>query len=172
MEERFGKIWGALDIVRQIAVALEGIASEMKRLNDLQENKLKTVTRGEIKRPSKKKVEVVRSKGRPAKVEKKVVSKEPKRARTPKGRVPEILYNSIMDISREKQEFLAREVIGHAMRSAPDVFQKQSLNTALQGFKVGSKTAQRQPVKCRDLIIPVEGRRGLYRINPDKVPTL
>jgi hypothetical protein len=172
MEEKFGKVWSVFDVVRQIAVALDGISGQMKRFNDFQERKLKIDSRGEIKRPSKKKASGVQTTDRPARVGKQVVPKKPKRARTPKGRVPEILYNSIIEISREKPEFLAREVINHAMKSAPDILQKQSLNTALQGFKIGSKTSQRQPVKCRNLIVSVEGQRGLYRLNPERMSLL
>jgi len=172
MEEKFGKLWSVFDFVRQIAVALDGISDEMKRFNDLQERKLRIDTQGEIKKPSKKRIAAAETASRLTKAKKKLVPKKPKRGRTPKGRVPETLYNSILEISRKKSEFFAREVISHAMKSASDVFQKQSLNTALQGFKIGSKTAERQPAKCRNLIVSVEGQRGLYRLNPDKISLL
>ena len=172
MEEKFGKLLTFFNVVREIAVALNGISNEMKRFNDLQEYKLRVDTQEEIKQTTRKKAVVAEVAGRRTKADKQLVPKKLKRTRTPKGRVPDILYNSIIAISRKKPEFLAREVINHAMKSAPDSFQKQSLNTALQGFKVGSKTAERQPPKCRGLIVPVEGHRGLYRLNPEKMPVL
>lgn len=172
MEDKLSKLWNFFDLARQIASALNGIADQMKRFNDLQEQKLRIDPQGGINKLLKKKARAAEALSRPTSKEKPLVLKTRKRIRTPKGRIPEILYNSIVEISREKPEFLAREVINHAMKSAPDIFQKQSLNTAFQGFKIGSKTSERQPAKCRNLIVPVEGQRGLYRVNPEKIPQL
>ncbi|MBW2147117.1 MAG: hypothetical protein JRG73_15280 [Deltaproteobacteria bacterium] len=172
MEEKFGKVLIFFNVIREIAVALDGISNEMKRFNDLQEYKLKAETQGAIKQTTREKATVAEATDRRIKAVRQIAQKKAKGTRTPKGRVPDILYNSIIAISRKQPEFLAREVITHAMKSAGDSFQKQSLNTALQGFKVGSKTAERQPAKCRNLIVSVEGHRGLYRLNPEKMTLL
>ncbi len=169
MKERGGKLWFGLNIAEKFAKAFEGMSAqvkrfndtwerisfEMKRFNDLQEGKLKTVVRVESKKAFREELE-------------KPAPERPKRAPSAMT-IPDNLYKSIISISHKKLEFTPSEVINRAMKSSRSSFKKESLRTALQGFKVGSKTAERQPKKCRDLIMLVEGKKGLYRLNPDKM---
>ncbi|MBW2308485.1 MAG: hypothetical protein JRG73_16285 [Deltaproteobacteria bacterium] len=162
--------WTFTGTVQQIATALVGISHEMKRFNDLQEKKLTIDTRGAFKKIEREKAGETKTTIDKATSKKQPPLRKPKHKGTQKLPISEILYNAIIVISKEKSEFMAREVINHAMQSSPDVFQKQSLNTAFQSLKIGSKKADKQPLKYRDLIIPVEGQRGAYRLNPDKMP--
>jgi hypothetical protein len=82
-----------------------------------------------------------------------------------------IRYKSVLAISKTKPEFTVREVIDRSMKTSRGSFKKQSMLTAFQGFKIGSKTAHKQPEKCRNLLVAVEGKRGLYKLNPEKKPS-
>ncbi len=141
---RFNDIWGEISL-------------EMKRFNDLQEGRLKRAPR-------------VQSKEALREVAVKPAPKKPKRVAPAQMNIADILFRSIISVSHKKPEFKSSEIIDRAMKSAGGSFKKESLRTALQGFKVGSKTANRQPIKCRDLIMLVEGKKGFYQLNPDKTP--
>ena len=83
--------------------------------------------------------------------------------------IPDTLYKAVLAICKKKPEFTLREVINRAMKTSRGSFKKQSMLTAFQGFKIGSKTAHKQPKKCRNLVVAVEGKRGLYKLNPEKM---
>ncbi len=170
MKEKGGKVQSVLDVAENIAEALHGISSQVKRFNDiwegisfdmkrytdLQEGKFKDAARVESKEALREEHE-------------KPAPERPKRRARSENNNPDTLYKSIISISQQKQELTTTEVINCAMKYARGSFKKQSVRTTLQGFKVGSKTANRQPEKCRDLIILVEGEKGLYRLNPEKM---
>lgn len=169
---------------------LEGISTEIKRYNDLQA--VGRVARIEKKekiklKPLKAAVRKIATRRiaavgvetapeisvseRPAAVKEKIkrVPKRKKKA-APKlaQTIPQVLFNSITAISKLKPDFAPGEVIDRAIKSTGGAVKKDSLRTALQGFKVNSKTAERLQPEYRGLIAPVEGKKNLYRLNPDK----
>ncbi len=172
MRGKGGKQWSGLHIAEKIGGAFYALSEQVKRFNDTLE-KLSF----EIKRfndlyegKPKPKAHVV-SKGALRGVAEKAALRKPERTTVSQMNIPGTLYKSILAISQKKPEFTMNEVIDRAMKSSRGSFKKQSMNTALQGFKVGSKTANKQPERCRDLIKVVEGKKGLYRLNPDKMPS-
>jgi len=193
--KEFGKLGIVLSIMQRIAEGLYGISGEVKRFNDILEglstgisryNDLHTSLRAErikdkaktkqrlpdaaVKARASKRMAVGVEQPVPAKKEKRRSGLKRKEVSTSKRTqtIPDILYKSIIAISNQKPEFAPGEVIDRAAKSIGGAVKKDSVRTALQGFKVGSKTANRLQSEYRDLIAPVKGERGLYRLNPDK----
>jgi hypothetical protein len=197
MEKGFGKLSATLSFMERIAEGfgsyikeikrfndtLEGVSTEIKRYNDLQEgHRVEQIREKEKPRQrtpravvrtratKRAKAAAVEQPSAPAKKEKIARAPEkgkkvaPKRTQT----IPDVLYKSIMVVSKLKPEFPPGEVIDRAAKSLRGTGKKDSLRTALQGFKVGSKTANRLQHSYRDLIAPVEGQKGMYRLNPEK----
>ena len=169
MQGRHGKVWPGLSLMEKITGAFEGLVAQVRRFNDNLEELTSEIKRfTDLGEKSLEPRTRVKSKEQVRKAVGKPVSEKPRGTVAPLMTIPETLFKSILDISKKKPEFTMSEVVDRSMRTTRGSFKKQSLRTALQGFKVGSKTAHKQPERCRNLLVEVEGKRGLHKLNPEK----
>jgi len=177
MEKKFEKVLFILGMAERFIGALEEVSLQIKRFNDAVENAcaemkhlsgtLTGISEGLVKEKIKVSAEPIPEIIAEQKPEKIAPEKTKRPLPTKKEpQITDILYKAITAISKKKGEFSSSEVIDRVLKSAD--FKKESVRVAMQGFKVGSKAGEKTPEKYRDLIIPVEGRRGVYRLNPAK----
>ena len=196
MAKGSGKLLIGFSIMERMAKGLDGVSSEVKRFNDILEgisteiaryNDLQASRRSERMKGKEKTRLIAYAEGTRARKEVAAVGGEPLPAPAKKEKaelvsrhkekgapkhpptIPEALFKSIMAISKRRQQFAPSDVIARASKSMRGAAKKDSLRTALQGFKVGSKTADRLQPGYRDLIVPVKKEKGIYQLNPDKV---